>query len=83
MTATRGPDDAEVTHIDSHGLWLYVKGSEYFLPHEDHPWFKDATVRDILNVELLHERHLHWASLDVELSVASLQDPAAYPLKYT
>jgi hypothetical protein len=75
--------DVEVTHIDGHGLWLYVKGSEYFLPYDDYPWFKDATVRDILNVELLHEQHLHWPSLDVDLSVASLQDPAAYPLKYT
>jgi len=73
---------ASVTSIDRHGLWLCVKGTEHFLSYEDHPWFREAKVRDILNVELLHEQHLHWPSLDVDLSVASLEDPGAFPLKY-
>lgn len=24
--------EAEVTHIDTHGIWVLVKGHEYFLP---------------------------------------------------
>jgi len=74
---------ASVTNIDRHGLWLFVKGTGYFLPYEDYPWFRDAPVRDVLNVELLHEGHLHWPGLDVDLAVASLDDPEAYPLTYT
>ena len=77
-----GTSEVEVTHIDRHGLWVYVQATEYFLPYEDYPWFRDAKVRDILNVKPLHEHHLHWPALDVDLSVESLQDPQAFPLKY-
>ncbi len=70
----------EVTHISAHGVWLLVKGGEYFLPYDDFPWFKDAKVGDILNVKLLHATHLHWPKLDVDLSLKSLQEPSAYPL---
>ena len=72
----------EVTHIDQQGLWVFVQGTEYFLPYQDYPWFADAKVRDILDVQLLHGRHLHWPALDVDLSVESLSNPEAYPLKY-
>jgi len=72
----------EVANIDNHGVWLYVKGAEYFLPYEDYPWFKEAKLADILDVQLLHESHLHWPALDVDLSVEMLRDPEGYPLVY-
>lgn len=74
--------EIEVTNIDRHGLWLFVAGEEYFLPYAEYPWLEDAKVRDLLNVELLHGRHVHWPSLDVDLSIESLQHPDAFPLKY-
>ena len=74
--------DIEVANIDAHGVWLYVKGAEYFLPYPEYPWFKEAKVADILDVHLLHDDHLHWPALDVDLSVKSLRDPDAYPLTY-
>jgi len=86
MTSQRpgtGTSEAEVTNIDSHGLWVFVSGKEYFLPYEDSPWFKDAKVSDVLAVRLLHKRHLHWPRLDVDLAVDSLDDPEQYPLTYT
>jgi Protein of unknown function (DUF2442) len=70
----------EVTHISAHGVWLMVKGREHFLPYEDFPWFKDAKLGDILDVKLLHDTHLHWPKLDVDLSLKSIQDPGSYPL---
>ena len=76
----RMAENIEVTSVDSDGVWLFVEGNEYFLPYEDYPWFKDARLRDILDVQLLHHNHLHWPALDVDLSVDSLQDPDAYPL---
>ena len=74
--------DIEVIGVNSRGIWLYVKGAEYFLSHKDYPWFKEATIADVLNVRLLHEFHLHWPALDVDLSLKSLGTPEAYPLVY-
>ncbi|HUJ09246.1 MAG TPA: DUF2442 domain-containing protein [Verrucomicrobiae bacterium] len=70
----------EITHISAHGVWLMVKGREHFLSYEDFPWFKEAKLRDILDVKLLHATHLYWPKLDVDLSLKSVQDPGAYPL---
>lgn len=72
--------DVEVSNINSHGLWLFVKGKEYFLPYKDYPWFMHAKVSDIINVQLLHDVHLHWPSLDVDLNIQSIENPASYPL---
>ncbi|HUU43859.1 MAG TPA: DUF2442 domain-containing protein [Planctomycetota bacterium] len=74
--------EAEVIGINRHGIWLYVKGAEYFLPHGDYPWFKEARIADILDVRLLHETHLHWPALDVDLCLESLGKPEAFPLVY-
>lgn len=72
----------EVTNMDRFGLWILVKEKEYFLPYEQYPWFKDAKVDQILNVQLLHEDHLHWPKLDVDLCIESLEQPDKYPLLY-
>ena len=39
-----------------------------------------ATVEQITNVERPSPDHLYWPSLDVDLAVASIRDPEAYPL---
>ena len=72
----------EVTNMDRFGLWILVQEKEYFLPYEQYPWFKDAKVDQILNVQLLHEDHLHWPELDVDLCIESLEQPDKYPLVY-
>ena len=58
---TRGTDTSEVEigSIDRFGVWVLVQGREYLLPYEEFPWFREATVGDILQVELLHGDHLH------------------------
>ena len=70
----------EITHIDSHGLWLFVSEKEYFLPYEEYPWFREARVGGILEVELLHETHVHWPALDVDVCLESLENPGKFPL---
>lgn len=72
----------EVLNIGMHGIWLFLNGAEYFLPYKGYPWFANAKVSDILDVRLLNDNHLHWPSLDVDLSVKSLGNPDAYPLVY-
>lgn len=70
----------EVTNILPHGLWMIVNEFEHFLPYEEFPWFKDSSAAKIFNVELLHEDHLYWPDLDVDLHLESLKDLQKYPL---
>ena len=70
----------EIGNIDRHGLWLLVDDKEYFLPYVDFPWFRKATIEQILNVEHLHGDHLHWPELDVDLSLGFLAHPESFPL---
>ena len=72
----------EVLNISRHGFWVYVCGHEYFLPFEQFPWFKEARISAILNVELPHPNHLRWPDLDVDLELASIQNPEKYPLVF-
>jgi hypothetical protein len=78
----QGLPDIEVTHISPHGLWILVAGKEYFLAYEHFPWFQDARLREIHNVELLHGSHLHWPALDVDLCLESLDHPDGFPFTY-
>jgi hypothetical protein len=72
---------AEVTNISLHGFWMLIDGCELFLPFEEFPWFKQATIDAILHVERPAPGHLHWPELDIDLSVDSLEHPERYPLK--
>ena len=74
--------EIEVSNISVHGFWLYVNGKEYFLPHDEYPWFKDAKISEIFDVQLLHQSHLYWPQLDVDLELSSLENPDQYPLIY-
>ena len=71
---------AEVTNISQHGFWLLTSGRELFLPFAEFPWFKNAPVGSILNVELLHPHHAYWPDLDVDLSVDSIEHPERFSL---
>ncbi len=72
----------EIQNISDRGIWLLVGRREYFLPHEDFPWFTNATVKQISNVDLIHGHHLIWPDLDVELELESLENLENYPLIY-
>ena len=70
----------EVTNISEHGFWLLIAGGEKFLPYLNFPWFRNATVAQILHVEHPSADHLYWPDLDVDLSIDSIDDPQSYPL---
>lgn len=70
----------EVTHISKHGFWVLMGDEEMHLPFELFPWFRQATVDQITNVELPVPDHLYWPALDVDLSVHSIRQPADFPL---
>ena len=69
----------EVTNVSRHGLWLLVGDEELFLPLEQFPWFRDASIEKISVVERLTADHLYWPLLDIDLSVESIRYPAAFP----
>ena len=81
-TRGKSTSEVEVSHINKHGFWLCIRDKEYFLPYDEYPWFKDAKVKEILNVQLLHGYHLYWPELDVDLEIDSLENPQDYLLKY-
>ena len=74
--------EVEVLNISMHGIWLFIRSKEYFLSYNDFPWFRDAKVREIHNLELLYSSHLYWPDLDIDLHIESIENPLKYPLFY-
>ena len=72
--------EAKVEGISKTGIWLFVKGKEYFLPYKRYPWFENARVSEIYHLQFHHGFHLHWPQLDVDLDIDSLEHPEKYPL---
>lgn len=70
----------EVTNVSIHGFWLLLGDEELAVPFAAFPWFKKATIEQLANVQRPAPNHLYWPQLDVDLSVESIRDPAAFPL---
>jgi uncharacterized protein DUF2442 len=70
----------EVTNVSRHGFWLFIAERELFVAFRDFPWFKDASIKAITQVELPSPHHLYWPELDVDLAVESIEHPEKYPL---
>jgi len=80
---TRGNtiSEIEVSNISAHGIWLLAHGKEYFMSYEDFPWFKDQTVKSILNVVEVRPGHFYWPDLDIDLTEEIIEHPERFPLK--
>ena len=78
----RGKDtlQAEITNISQHGFWIFLEERELFVPFNEFPWFRNATIDSILKVEMPHPRHLYWPELDIDLAVESIEHPERFPL---
>jgi len=46
----------------------------------DFPWFRNATIATIQDVEYQHQQHLYWPQLDIDISVESVKHPERFPL---
>ncbi len=81
-SATLGANisQVEVTHVSKHGFRLLLDDEELFLPFTEFPWFKDAPIGKLLNVERPRAHHLYWPDLDVDLAVESIRHPEQFPL---
>ena len=72
--------EIEVSLVSAKGFWLLLGDEELFVAYADFPWFKQASVEQVTTVERPSTGHLYWPLLDVDLSVASIRDPASFPL---
>ena len=79
-TLGKSTSGAEVTNISKHGFWLLLATEELFVPFKEFPWFRDASVSEILNVEWPQLHHLYWPDLDVDLAIESIRSPEKFPL---
>jgi hypothetical protein len=66
--------------VSPRGFWLLVLDREYFLAFVDFPWFCGATMHQLFAVELLHQEHLYWPELDVDLDLERIEHPEKFPL---
>ena len=76
----RSTSPVEVTNVSAHGFWLFVGEREHFVPFAQFPWFRDAAIGAITNVQLPSPHHLYWPELDIDLAVECLEHPDKYPL---
>lgn len=72
---------AEVTNVSGHCVWILLDDEELALPYSEFPWFKSATIQQILNVVRPTADHLFWPDLDIDLSVESIRHPERFPLR--
>jgi len=70
----------ELSNVSAHGVWVLAGDEEFFLPFENFPWFRAATIEQLAAVERPTADHLRWPLLDIDVSVQSIRDPAAFPL---
>jgi len=57
----------EVGNVSRHGFWLLIGERERFVRFSKFPWFRDATIAELTDVELQSPHHLHWPDLDIDL----------------
>lgn len=69
-----------MTQISRHGIWLLLGDRELFMPFDDFPWFRSASVAAIQDVQWPHPGHLYWPQLDIDLAVDSIHHPQRFPL---
>ncbi len=72
----------EITNVESTGFWLLVDDREYFVPFNDHPVFRSATLEQIFNIQRVGPGQYHWPSLDADVELEALEHPERYPLAW-
>ena len=73
---------SEVTNIGVHGFWLLVDDREYFVPFDDYPVFRQATVSQIYGMKRVGPDQFHWPDLDADIELGALERPEQFPLKF-
>lgn len=70
----------DVLMINDKGVMISVQGQDYFLSYNRVPWMRDATINEVLDVQMSGKNAIEWPKLDIDLEVESLRHPERYPL---
>ena len=70
----------KVLAIVSNGIMIEAYGNVHFLPYNSNPWFENAKIADVFNIEPVGRTGVRWNALDVDLAIESFTNPAKYPL---
>ena len=70
----------DVLMINDKGVMISVQGQDYFLSYNRVPWMRDATINEVLDVQMSGKNAIEWPKLEVDLEVDSLRHPERYPL---
>jgi hypothetical protein len=72
--------EVRILDVTVHGFWVDLGNEKLYAASADFPWFAGATLAHVVEVQRASTDHLYWPALDIDLSIASLRDPAAFPL---
>jgi hypothetical protein len=71
----------EILNMSPFGMWVLVNEKEYFIDYSRYPWFKEANMQEIGNVEIIgFNSGLYWPDLDIDVAVEALEHPEQFPL---
>jgi hypothetical protein len=73
---------AEVTSVGRDGFWLLVNDRELFVPYQNYPVFRSATVEQIYALEEIAPGQLRWEALDIDLEIEAVEYPERFPLQF-
>ncbi len=74
------PTSVSVLMINGQGIMISVGGQDYFLSYNRIPWMREASINDVLNVQMCGNEAVEWPALDIDLELDSLRHPERYPL---
>lgn len=77
-----GISACSVSGINDLGLWILIEDHEYFVPFSYYPGFKNASVKQILNIRFSPPSQLHWDELDIDIEIDALAHPEFFPLVF-
>ena len=69
-----------VLMINAQGIMICVNGQDFFLSYNRIPWLREASIKDVLNVQMCGNDAVEWPTLDIDLEIDSLRHPERYPL---
>jgi len=70
----------EIVQVTKFGLWLAVGDEELWLDYNHYPWFRNATIQSICDVQEPSPGHFFWPALDIDLDIDTLRHPEDFPL---
>jgi len=62
-------------------MWILVGKNEYYIDHDNYPWFKDASMNELSHFEITGlGSGIYWPALDIDVELEALKHPERYPL---